>query len=138
MLFQNPNIIIANIITAILTSIILFVFSIFITRWRLIANDWDNIDKSVKTLNLFWFVVNIIFLISFSFFIYGFFWALLISTSINLLIGTHIASKLYNKEYKASMKLVRGIIVYLFIIGLIIYFIITIIFTLIFVGLAIS
>jgi hypothetical protein len=138
MLFQSPNIIIANIITAILTSIILFVFSIFITRWRLIAKDWDNINKSAKILNLFWFVVNIVLLISFSFFVYGFFWALIISTLINLLIGTYIASKLYNKEYKASITLVLGIIVYLFIIGLIVYFIITIIFTLIFVGLVIN
>ncbi|MFX0188006.1 MAG: hypothetical protein ACFE8A_09735 [Candidatus Hodarchaeota archaeon] len=138
MLVKSPNIIILNIIIAIATSIILFLLSIFITRWRLITKDWGNINKSTKILNLFWFVVNIILLISFSFIIYGFFLALIISTLINLLIGTYIASKIYSKEYKESITLVLGIIVYLFIIGLIIYFIIMIIFTLIFVGLAIS
>lgn len=125
-------------LTILVSTVIIFILGIIITRWWAIKEGWNDTYKLATRLNLFWLICNLIVFIALIPVVYGEFIAALISFIVNLIVGAIITSKIYEKNFKESLAFVLFIVIILMIIWFIVYLIITVILVIIIIGLQIN
>ena len=113
--------------TAILATFIKFILGALITRWWAIKYGWDDSYKSSIHFNSFWLIIDLLFSITFMTIVNGFFIAVICAFIINILIGTLIASKIYEQKYKKSLIFISFILIVLLLFYFIVYLILIVI-----------
>ncbi|TFG28864.1 MAG: hypothetical protein EU532_04320 [Promethearchaeota archaeon] len=134
MLFQEISFcqgFLALLFTTILVLFIKFLLGTLITRWWAIKYGWNDSYKSSIHLNSFWLIIDLFFSIIFIFVVNGIFLAVICAFVTNILIGTLIASRIYEQKYKKSLIFISFIFIVLLLFYFIIYLILIVIFSII-------
>jgi hypothetical protein len=115
-----------------------FILGILITKWWAEKNQWNAINRSTISLNLFWSAISLSIYLTSILINIGIILLIIFSFIVKIFAGGFIASKIYQKKYKRSLYFVAVILIGIFIITFLVFIIIQTIFLIIFVGLYIE
>lgn len=114
------QIVISDVFSVIISSIILFIVGIYITRWLSSKKGFDTSLRKTFIINLIWFIINL----PFGIFFVNLFGNILLNdlliVVIDIFVGSVIVTKLYNKEFKQSLNFVFRVGIITFFLGIII------------------
>jgi len=115
------QIIISDVFSAIISSIIIFIMGLFITRWLSSKKGFNTSLRKTLFINLIWFLINL----PLGIFFVNLFGDILLNdiliVIIDIVVGSVIVMSLYNKEFKQSLNFVIRVGVITFFLGIIIF-----------------
>jgi len=114
------QIIIPDIPSAIITSFIMFIIGIYLTRWISGRKGFDTSLRKAVIINFLWLIINISLSIFFNFLFGDTLLNDLLVVVIDIFIGSVLVMKLYKKEFKPSLNFVSNINSILFLLVIII------------------
>ncbi len=114
------QILISDVFSVIISSIIIFIVGIYITRWLSSKKGFDTSLRKTFIINVIWLIINL----PFGIFFVNLFGDILLNdllvVVIDIFVGSVIVTKLYKKEFKQSLNFVFRVGVITFFLGIII------------------